>query len=211
MTGSQRTTGAVQAPADQQSQETADRILETARELLANGGWQALSIGSIAAEAHVYRAAINYHFGGKDALVACLVESAYREAGERVMQKVHQEPTGASRVHDILLYFLHLAGPQNDLLFFEVFGHALREPHMRAQLRQLYDDWTDRLVVALSESTDPSAVARVRPYALVARMLIDGAIVDHLIYPEADNYAVALAAAEEMLTKALAQLDDPRP
>lgn len=49
--------------------ETRDRILDTARELFAEQGFDAVSLRQITSKAGVNIAAVNYHFGSKDALI----------------------------------------------------------------------------------------------------------------------------------------------
>lgn len=56
------------------SQETKARILKTARKLFARQGVNNTSLRAITAEADVNLAAINYHFGGKDALYTSVLE-----------------------------------------------------------------------------------------------------------------------------------------
>ena len=58
---------------------TAERILEAAGELLASGGYEALSMRRIAAMVGLSQAAIYRHFKDKDELVGRLVASGYAE------------------------------------------------------------------------------------------------------------------------------------
>jgi AcrR family transcriptional regulator len=48
------------------SEITRDRILKTAVRLFAERGYEATSVRTLAAKAHVNQAAINYHFKTKD-------------------------------------------------------------------------------------------------------------------------------------------------
>lgn len=64
---------------------TRDRILRTAERLFADSGIAATSLRAITAAAGVNLAAVNYHFGSKDALV----EAVYRR---------HLEPLNAARL-----------------------------------------------------------------------------------------------------------------
>lgn len=64
---------------------TRDRILRTAEKLFADSGIAATSLRAITAAAGVNLAAVNYHFGSKDALV----EAVYRR---------HLEPLNAARL-----------------------------------------------------------------------------------------------------------------
>ncbi|HEX7031124.1 MAG TPA: TetR/AcrR family transcriptional regulator [Gammaproteobacteria bacterium] len=67
---------------------TRDRILTTAERLFAEAGIGATSLRAITAAANVNLAAVNYHFGSKDALV----EAVYRR---------HLEPLNAARLRNL--------------------------------------------------------------------------------------------------------------
>lgn len=58
-------------------------ILETAAEIFANEGFKRTTVRDIVDQAGVNLAAVNYHFGGKEAL--------YREVMRRVLQDFHTE------------------------------------------------------------------------------------------------------------------------
>jgi len=53
--------------------DTKDRILDTAERLFAEQGYAATSLRSVTSEAEVNLAAVNYHFGSKDALLVALL------------------------------------------------------------------------------------------------------------------------------------------
>lgn len=67
---------------------TRDRILATAERLFAEAGIGATSLRAITAAANVNLAAVNYHFGSKDALV----EAVYRR---------HLEPLNSARLRNL--------------------------------------------------------------------------------------------------------------
>ncbi len=70
------------------SHSTRDRILATAERLFAEAGIGATSLRAITTAAGVNLAAVNYHFGSKDALV----EAVYRR---------HLEPLNAARLRNL--------------------------------------------------------------------------------------------------------------
>src|ERR1700750_2342487 len=55
---------------------TRDRILKTAVRLFAERGYEATSVRTLAAKAHVNQAAINYHFKTKDGLYRQILRDA---------------------------------------------------------------------------------------------------------------------------------------
>lgn len=59
------------------------RILDAARDLVAQGGAAQLSMGDVAARAGVSKALVHYHFTDKDSLVSALVEEVGRGIVDR--------------------------------------------------------------------------------------------------------------------------------
>ena len=75
------------------SELTRDRILKTAVRLFAERGYEATSIRTLAAKAHVNQAAINYHFKTKDGLYREILRDAIRALTEH--QLSHAQETQA--------------------------------------------------------------------------------------------------------------------
>lgn len=71
------------APHSEERAPATRRILDAARELVAEGGAAQLSMGDVAARAGVSKALVHYHFTDKDSLVSALVEEVGRDVVER--------------------------------------------------------------------------------------------------------------------------------
>ena len=56
------------------TQETKQRILDVAERLFASDGYHGTSLRAITGGAHVNLAAVNYHFGSKEALITAVIE-----------------------------------------------------------------------------------------------------------------------------------------
>ena len=54
---------------------TARKLVAAARRLLARGGYEALTVEAVAAEAGAYRDSVRYYFGSKAAFIAAVVDS----------------------------------------------------------------------------------------------------------------------------------------
>lgn len=93
-----------------QREGTRERILQHAERLFADAGIAATSLRSITAAAHVNLAAVNYHFGSKDALV----EAVYRK---------HLEPVNRARMAN-----LDRLGAASETLSVEMIVRAFVEP-----------------------------------------------------------------------------------
>ena len=70
----------------QQSQATAQRILDTARTLFAQRGYSAVGLDEIASRAEVTRGAIYHHYRNKLGLFQAVHDWAQSEVGDAIMQ-----------------------------------------------------------------------------------------------------------------------------
>src|SRR5215475_13489279 len=75
------------------SEITRDRIMKTAVRLFAERGYEATSIRTLAARAHVNQAAINYHFKTKDGLYRQILRDAIQALTQD--QLAHAQETQA--------------------------------------------------------------------------------------------------------------------
>src|SRR6476661_10449390 len=123
------------------SEITRDRILKTAVRLFAERGYEATSIRTLAAKAHVNQAAINYHFKTKDGLYREVLRDAIHALTED--QLSHAQETQAM--------------PRE---------RALGE-FVRQQLRPLSarDDVTRYIHILNWEAVQPTEVRRFMPEA----------------------------------------------
>lgn len=179
--------------------DTRQRILETARRLVQKDGLPALTVGNVAAQAGVYKAAVSYHFGGKAGLMASLVTGYFDEIDARIAKAAQACPAGRERVRFILEHWLDFVDPEEDLLFFDVLGYVVRERDMHDQLRGLYQRWTDLILSLLRDATTAEDPEGGRRLALLVRMLIDGMVVERLVHPERSDWRTATEGLEQLL------------
>jgi AcrR family transcriptional regulator len=85
------------APAKLSPQATKSRILDAAESLFVQGGFDSLSMRQITTAAGVNLAAVNYHFGSKDALIHAVLAR-------------HLDPLNASRVNMLERFEKQFAG-----------------------------------------------------------------------------------------------------
>ena len=81
---------------------TARRLVTAARKLLARGGFEALTVEAVAAEAGAYRDSVRYYFGSKAAFVAAVVDSLGPRPERRRRRGDARLPAGAPRVHSLV-------------------------------------------------------------------------------------------------------------
>jgi len=78
--------------------ETPERIVEAAFRLFAQGGFEAVSLREITAEADANIAAVNYHFGSKEGLIATVLERQVRPLSEERLERLNRlEGEGGER------------------------------------------------------------------------------------------------------------------
>ena len=86
--------------------ETKERILDVAERLFADRGFAATSTRDITGEASVNLAAVNYHFGSKEALLESVLERRFRPINENRIALLDELERAAGRegpdVEDIL-------------------------------------------------------------------------------------------------------------
>ena len=80
--------------------DTKDRILDVAEELFAAKGYQATSLRAITSKAGVNLAAVNYHFGSKESLVAEVIIRRVVPLNEERLQKLERADSGEAPLSD---------------------------------------------------------------------------------------------------------------
>ncbi len=123
--------------------DTKTRILDAAERLFAEQGFDATSLRAITGEASVNLAAVNYHFGSKDALIeAVLARRLEPMNGERLRlldECERRSGEGPAPLEEILRCFfrpalLMNADPESGAArFIQIFGRTFTEPGDRLQ------------------------------------------------------------------------------
>jgi len=96
--------------------DTKGKILDTAEELFAEQGFLNTSLRTITQRAEVNLAAVNYHFGGKDALLFAVFERFIRPVNQKRLQLLDEAEAAA--------------GPEGPSV--EAVAHAFLNPMTRA-------------------------------------------------------------------------------
>lgn len=193
---------------------TARRLVAAARRLLARGGFEALTVEAVAAEAGAYRDAVRYHFGSKAAFIATVVDALAHDQSLEGARKTRDLPTGAARARALVDADRRLAedlGSFRD--FFTILPHALREEELRERVARLYD-WYRALYVEALDGDDPSRAADLEAYAHLMAAMTDGLAVQKLLDPGRVDLESLYALWARMLESALAgrapeQLETP--
>ena len=143
--------------------DTKTRILDVAEELFADEGVDRVSIRDITEVAKVNLAAVNYHFGGKEDLIAAVfarrvgpLNQARLAALDEVERRAGDKPP---KVEDILEAFIRpaltcCAASANGTAFSRLFGRCLAEtrPEVGLLLKKQFDPLVKRLVAAFARA-----------------------------------------------------------
>ncbi len=186
---------------------TAQRILAAARRLLVSGGFEALKLSAIAAEADESKASIGYHFGNKEGLVAALVDSLAHDANRGLIEQTAALPSDEQRFHALIDGETRIAADAESFLaFFATLPHALRDPVLRPRVAALYEGYRDTVVRALG-TNDPVVMGRLKPFAMLMIAIVDGLAIQHGLDPDDSALEAAISLWERL---SLAFVDEIR-
>jgi AcrR family transcriptional regulator len=138
--------------------DTRIRILNAAEELFAKEGFANTSLRTITAHAGVNLAAVNYHFGSKEALIQELFRRRLQPLNQQRLQllAVLDERVAEPSVEDILEAYLAptLLGQPDELRFMRLLGRtqAGAAASLREFVHSLYAEIMDRFASALSRA-----------------------------------------------------------
>jgi AcrR family transcriptional regulator len=142
-------------------QDTKTRILDVAEDLFGEQGLDRVSIRDITDAAKVNLAAVNYHFGGKEELIAAVFERRLRPVNQARLTALDEleKKTGAKapKVEEILAAFIRPAvtccpgGGRGTKAFAKLFGRCLAEtrPDVETLLRKQFQPLSQRMERAL--------------------------------------------------------------
>lgn len=149
---------------NKQTGNTRSKVLDVAEELFGEQGLDRVSIRNITKKAKVNLAAINYHFGSKEALVAAVFERRVVPLNDaRIAALNAVEKSGGktgSKVEDILDAFIRpaiqysLKASKEGMAFSKLFGRCLSEPspEVEALLKRQFEPLAERMNAALMKA-----------------------------------------------------------
>jgi len=178
--------------------DTRQRLLDAAFRVAAREGVEGVSVRAVAKEADVYLAAVHYHFGTKDELLAELMRGLYDVSLDVGAADAMALPPGMPRVRFILEGWLQYWKVETDLIFFEILAHAVRRERQLEYLRGFYDSWTERLL-ALLEQDGTLTQDELRGLAVLMRMLTDGIGIDRIVQASSADRELAVSLLEQLL------------
>ena len=190
--------------------ETARNLLVAAKEIIAEEGFEALTLNSVSERAGENKAMISYYFDNKAGLIAAVVDSVVHDEYVASLERMKAAPPG-ERTRRLVAEMRHMDAAADDFrVFFELLPHVLRDDVLRRRLALLYEWYWSMKLRWLGVADGPEALAdpELLGLAQVLSALIDGLAIQVAIDPtlELANpyrvFATMLDAALERSTTA---------
>jgi AcrR family transcriptional regulator len=171
-------------------------VLQSARRILVEQGFPALTMENIALESKESRMSIQRYFGSKSGLIEVLFDSLVHDTYAALKAETESLPPGEGRIHTYLRGLYAIVGDIDATRgFFEIAPHALRDPDLRRRFARLYV-W-HRELTSSTCGLDDIPLSEQKRAALSAMIL---ATIDGLAYQVAlDPDAVDVNAVFELL------------
>jgi len=187
---------------------TARKLVAAARRLLARGGYEALTVEAVAAEAGAYRDSVRYYFGSKAAFIAAVVDSLAHDQSLSAVAETQAEQGGDARVHGLVAGDRRLVGDRAAFRdFFAIFPHVVLDTELRERVAALYE-WSRDLYVEGLGGTTSSEEPRLRAFASLMVAMTDGLAVQRLLDPDGVELEPLFELWESMLRRALLPAGD---
>jgi AcrR family transcriptional regulator len=123
---------------------TAQKILAAAIRLLADGGYTAVTLENVAAEAGVNKASIRYNFGNKNGLMMAVADALIHDECLRIMAdvaEVAEDEQLHAAVEGIGGMIVEADSFQG---WFDILPYAFRDPELRTRMFALYPWWYEQ-------------------------------------------------------------------
>lgn len=182
---------------------TARRLVAAARRLLARGGYEALTVEAVAAEAGAYRDSVRYYFGSKAAFIAAVVDSLAHDQSLNASVESAGLDDGGERVHTLVASDRKLVADTEAFRdFFAILPHVLLDDELRGRVAALYDWYRDLYVASMTTGAEADA-ERLRGIASLMVAVIDGLAVQKLLDAGSVRLEQLFSLWEELLRAAL--------
>jgi len=188
--------------------ETAQRILTAATSLLAERGYEAVTLENVAAAAGVNKASIRYNFGNKAGLLMAIVDNLIHDECLRLAADTENVPE-EQRLHVAMLGIRRMIVEADSFRgFFDILPHAFREPELRERMFSLYVWWYQQNLkwLGLGDSKAAMDSDMLMGLAELIAAIPDGLSVQSGLNPDGFDLSRPLATLEFLLRNSMAQL-----
>jgi AcrR family transcriptional regulator len=187
---------------------TARKILEAATALLAERGYEAITLENVAAEAGVNKASIRYNFGNKAGLVMAVADALIHNECLRLAADTENVPE-EERLHVAMLGIRRMIVEADSFRgFFDILPHAFRDPELRERMFSLYIWWYQQNLkwLGLGDGRSAEASDMLMGLAELIAAIPDGLSVQAGLNPDGFDLGRPLATLEFLLRNSMEQL-----
>lgn len=162
-----------------------ERILEAARTVLAEAGYERTTTRRIAEAAGVNIATLHYHFGTKEALLSEAVRGALREAEARLQRAIETAPTAVEALESAFHTTWVLVRERRGIFRYDLAVRGFRDENARGEVNAVYEVYR-RLFEQIVER-HLSEGGRLAPGVSAPQLsrhvvaAVDGTILQHLL------------------------------
>jgi len=168
--------------------ETARNLIVSAKAIIAEHGFDALTLNRLAAVSGENKAMTAYYFGNKAGLVAAVLDSVIHD--EYLASESRMEDLGAGELTPRLIEEMRgiVSSAEDFRVFYELLPRVLRDDVLRARMLPLYRWYWSVKLEWLGFGDDPEALddPDLQGIARLLSAMIDGLAVQAMIEPRAD-------------------------
>ena len=189
--------------------ETARKLLLAAKDIIANDGFDALTLNAVSSASGENKAMISYYFGNKAGLVAVVLDSVIHDeyiASQARMKNVAPQDRGQKLIDEMRRMD---TAAEEFRVFFELLPHVLRDEALRRRIALLYQWYWSLKLEWLGVTDGPGALADPDLLGLTQLLsaVIDGLALQSAIDPRID-LANPYRIFQKMLLGSLPALSD---
>jgi AcrR family transcriptional regulator len=186
---------------------TAQKILKAASTLLAERGYEAVTLENVATEAGVNKASIRYNFGNKAGLIMAVADALIHNECLRLAADTESVPE-EERLHAAMVGIRRMIVDADSFRgFFDILPHAFRDPELRERIFALYEWWYHQNLTWLGLA-GPGAESNdmLMGLAELIAAIPDGLSVQAGLNPDGFELSRPLATLEFLLRNSMVQL-----
>jgi AcrR family transcriptional regulator len=190
--------------------KTARKILEAARRLLVERGYEAMTLEKVAAEAGVNKASIRYNFGNKAGLVIAVVDAYIHDECLELAADIRDLPE-QDRVDTVIQGMRNMLVEADSFKgFFDILPYAFRDADLRERMLALYKWWYLQNLAWLGLENTPGAEQDQTLLGLAELVcaVIDGICIQAGLQPEGFDMGRPLAAFGLLIENSIDQLHE---
>jgi AcrR family transcriptional regulator len=181
---------------------TARRIVETARRLLIERGYGALSLENIAGECQLNKTAVRYYFGNKAGLMEIVVDSLAHDNSSFMLEGL-DVPAGKARIHafvdmkrERVVENVPLA-----MAFLELLPNILRDRGQTERIIELYEWLIGAYTKFFAREVTQADANEIRGLAQLLIAVLDGLSIQYSLDKERFRTSPACTVLESMLVR----------